>query len=239
MNNQEFNYQDLSANQQLEMSEAFPILMRKVYVWMTLALVMTGLSAYYVASSPSLTLAIFSNSILFYGLMIAEVGLVIWLSSRIHKMSLLSASLMFSVYAILNGVTMSVIFLAYTMSSIATTFFVTAGTFGVMAFIGTVTKSDLTKMGQILTMALVGMIIAIVVNLFLGNGMLDIIISVVGILVFTGLTAYDAQKIKQMLINCNEVNDQTQKLSVIGALSLYLDFINLFIYLLRFLGDRK
>ena len=125
------------------------------------------------------------------------------------------------------------------MSSIATTFFVTAGTFGVMAFIGTVTKSDLTKMGQILTMALVGMIIAIVVNLFLGNGMLDIIISVVGILVFTGLTAYDAQKIKQMLINCNEVNDQTQKLSVIGALSLYLDFINLFIYLLRFLGDRK
>jgi hypothetical protein len=206
---------------------------------MTLALVMTGLSAYYIATSPSLQLALFSSPYVFYGLMIAEVGLVIWLSSRIHKMSLLSASLMFSVYAILNGVTMSVIFLAYTMSSIATTFFVTAGTFGVMAFIGTVTKSDLTKMGQILTMALVGMIIAIVVNLFLGNGMLDIIISVVGILVFTGLTAYDAQKIKQMLIDCNEVNDQTQKLSVIGALSLYLDFINLFIYLLRFLGDRK
>ncbi len=226
-------------SQSYSFTDAYTSLMRKVYVWMTLALVMTGLSAYYVATSPSLQLALFSSPYVFYGLMIAEVGLVIWLSSRIHKMSLLSASLMFSVYAILNGVTMSVIFLAYTMSSIATTFFVTAGTFGVMAFIGTVTKSDLTKMGQILTMALVGMIIAIVVNLFLGNGMLDIIISVVGILVFTGLTAYDAQKIKQMLINCNEVNDQTQKLSVIGALSLYLDFINLFIYLLRFLGDRK
>lgn len=226
-------------SQSYSFTDAYTSLMRKVYVWMTLALVMTGLSAYYIATSPSLQLALFSSPYVFYGLMIAEVGLVIWLSSRIHKMSLLSASLMFSVYAILNGVTMSVIFLAYTMSSIATTFFVTAGTFGVMAFIGTVTKSDLTKMGQILTMALVGMIIAIVVNLFLGNGMLDIIISVVGILVFTGLTAYDAQKIKQMLINCNEVNDQTQKLSVIGALSLYLDFINLFIYLLRFLGDRK
>ena len=226
-------------SQSYSFTDAYTSLMRKVYVWMTLALVMTGLSAYYIATSPSLQLALFSSPYVFYGLMIAEVGLVIWLSSRIHKMSLLSASLMFSIYAILNGVTMSVIFLAYTMSSIATTFFVTAGTFGVMAFIGTVTKSDLTKMGQILTMALVGMLIAIVVNLFLGNGMLDIIISVVGILVFTGLTAYDAQKIKQMLINCNEVNDQTQKLSVIGALSLYLDFINLFIYLLRFLGDRK
>lgn len=226
-------------SQSYSFTDAYTSLMRKVYVWMTLALVMTGLSAYYIATSPSLQLALFSSPYVFYGLMIAEVGLVIWLSSRIHKMSLLSASLMFSIYAILNGVTMSVIFLAYTMSSIATTFFVTAGTFGVMAFIGTVTKSDLTKMGQILTMALVGMIIAIVVNLFLGNGMLDIIISVVGILVFTGLTAYDAQKIKQMLINCNEVNDQTQKLSVIGALSLYLDFINLFLYLLRFLGDRK
>ena len=226
-------------SQSYSFTDAYTSLIRKVYVWMTLALVMTGLSAYYVATSPSLLLAIFSNSILFYGLMIAEIGLVVWLSARIHKMSLAAASLMFSLYAILNGVTMSCIFVAYTMSSIATTFFVTAGTFGVMAFIGTVTKSDLTKMGQILTMALVGMIIAIVVNLFLGNGMLDIIISVVGILVFTGLTAYDAQKIKQMLINCNEVNDQTQKLSVIGALSLYRGFINLFLYLLRFLGDRK
>ncbi|MBR6196691.1 MAG: Bax inhibitor-1/YccA family protein [Bacteroidaceae bacterium] len=226
-------------SQSYSFTDAYTSLIRKVYVWMTLALVMTGLSAYYVASSPSLTLAIFSNSILFYGLMIAEVGLVIWLSARIYKMSLLTATLMFSAYAILNGVTMSCIFLAYTMSSIATTFFVTAGTFGVMALVGSVTKTDLTKMGQILLMALIGVIIASLVNIFLGNGMLDIIISVVGILIFTGLTAYDAQKIKQMLINCNEVNDQTQKLSVIGALSLYLDFINLFLYLLRFLGDRK
>ena len=220
-------------------TDAYTSLIRKVYVWMTLALVMTGLSAYYVATSPSLMLAIFSNSIVFYGLMIAEVGLVMWLSARIHKMSLASASLMFSIYAILNGVTLSSIFVLYTASSIATTFFITAGTFGVMAFIGTVTKTDLTKMGKILMMALIGMLIAIFVNIFLGNGMLDIIISAVGVLVFTGLTAYDAQKIKAMLMECPNADEQTQKLSVLGALSLYLDFINLFLYLLRFLGDRK
>lgn len=221
------------------LENAYSVLMRKVYVWMSLALVMTGLSAYYVATSPSLFLAIASNQILFYGLLIGEVGLVIWLTSRINKLSLVSASLLFSVYAILNGVTMSFIFLAYTMSSIATTFFVTAGTFGVMAFIGTVTKTDLSKMGQVLLMALIGIIIATVVNIFLQNSMMDIIISGLGVLIFTGLSAYDAQKIKNMLMYCNDVNDSTQKLAVIGALSLYLDFINLFLYLLRFLGDRK
>lgn len=221
------------------LENAYSVLMRKVYVWMSLALVMTGLSAYYVATSPSLLLAIASNQILFYGLLIGEVGLVIWLTSRINKLSLVSASLLFSVYAILNGVTMSFIFLAYTMSSIATTFFVTAGTFGVMAFIGTVTKTDLSKMGQVLLMALIGIIIATVVNIFLQNSMMDIIISGLGVLIFTGLSAYDAQKIKNMLMYCNDVNDSTQKLAVIGALSLYLDFINLFLYLLRFLGDRK
>lgn len=134
---------------------------------------------------------------------------------------------------------LSVIFVAYTTSSIATTFFVTAGTFAAMAVIGTVTKTDLTKMGSILLMALIGIIIATVVNLFLHNETMDIVISGIGVLVFTGLTAYDAQKIKLMAEQAEEVNDSTQKIAVLGALSLYLDFINLFLYLLRFMGNRK
>jgi hypothetical protein len=172
--------------------------------------------------------------------MIAEVGVVIWLSARLHKLSFASAAGLFTVYSVLNGVTMAAIFAAYTMTSIATTFFVTAGTFGVMAFFGTVTKTDLSKMGKILMMGLIGVIIAAVVNIFLGNSMLELIISVVGVVIFTGLTAWDAKKIKSMMMEYGtEVNEMTQKLAVIGALSLYLDFINLFLYLLRFLGSRN
>lgn len=230
---------DYSSSSSYSFENVYAVLMRKVYLWMTLALVLTGVTAFYVATSPSLLLAIFSSKFVFFGLMGAELVLVIWLSSRIHSLSLATASILFGIYAILTGVTMSAIFVAYTASSIATTFFITAGTFGLMAFIGTVTKTDLTKMGNILLMALIGIIIATVVNLFLGNAMLQIIISALGVLIFTGLTAYDAQKIRGMLINCNEVNDSTQKLAVIGALELYLDFINLFLYLLRFLGNRK
>jgi FtsH-binding integral membrane protein len=147
---------------------------------------------------------------------------------------------MFLLFSILNGVTLSAIFVVYTMSSIATTFFVTAGTFAAMAFIGYTTKKDLTKIGGILLMALIGLIIASVVNIFLKNSMMDIVISAIGVLIFVGLTAYDAQKIKEMMLDCGtEVNDFTQKLAVFGALSLYLDFINLFLYLLRFLGKQR
>ncbi len=231
---------DYASSHGFSFADAYTTLMRKVYVWMTLALVLTGLTAYYVASSPSMMLALFSNQILFYGLMIGEIGLVIWLTARLHKMSFAAAACLFSLYSIINGVTMSFLFLAYTMSSIATTFFVTAGTFAVMAFFGTVTKTDLTKMGKILMMGLIGIIIASVVNIFLGNSMMELVISVIGVVIFTGLTAYDAQKIKAMMMQYgSEVNEMTSKLAVIGALSLYLDFINLFLYLLRFLGDRK
>jgi len=227
------------ASHSISFADAYSSLMRKVYLWMTLALVVTGLTSYYVATSNEMMYTIFSNQILFYGLMLAELGVVIWLSARIHKLSFPAAAGLFTLYSILNGVTMSVIFIAYTMTSIATTFFITAGTFGVMAFIGTVTKTDLSKMGKILLMALIGIIIASIVNIFLGNSMMELIISVAGVVIFTGLTAWDAQKIKVMLSQCDDVNDSTQKLAVIGALSLYLDFINLFLYLLRFFGNRK
>lgn len=215
-------------------------LMRNVYSWMTLALVITGFVSLYMAKSQTLLSMIMQNSMLLWILLIAEIGLVIFLSARIHRISFTTATLLFIAYSILNGVTMAFIFLIYTMTSIATTFFVTAGTFGVMALYGYVTKKDLSRIGNICIMALIGLIIAIVVNIFLKNSMMDLIISGIGILLFVGLTAYDSQKIKQLLTADDiEVNETTQKIALLGSITLYLDFINLFLYLLRFLGDRK
>lgn len=215
-------------------------LMRNVYSWMTLALVITGFVSMYVAKSYTLISMIMQNSIAFWGLLIAEIGLVVYLSARIHRISFTTATLLFIAYAILNGVTMAFIFLVYTMSSIATTFFITAGTFGIMALYGYVTKKDLTHIGNICFMALIGLIIASLVNIFLHNSMMDLIISCVGVLLFVGLTAYDSQKIKQLLTGEGiEINETTQKIALMGAMTLYLDFINLFLYLLRLLGDRK
>lgn len=221
-------------------SSAFASLMQKVYLWMTLALAVSGLTAYYVASSPNLLYAIYSNTLLFWGLFIVEIGLVVWLTAAFNKISFTTATLLFLAYAILNGVTLSFIFIAYTAESITQTFLVTAGTFAAMAFIGSVTKKDLTKLGGILLMALIGLIIAGIVNMFLKSGPVAMVISAIGVLVFVGLTAYDAQKIKQMMLQCGDsVNDLTQKIAVLGALTLYLDFINLFLYLLRFLGKSR
>ena len=215
-------------------------LMRNVYSWMTLALVITGFVSLYMAKSQTLLSMIMQNSMLLWILLIAEIGLVIFLSARIHRISFTTATLLFIAYSILNGVTMAFIFLIYTMTSIATTFFVTAGTFGVMALYGYVTKKDLSRIGNICIMALIGLIIATVVNIFLKNSMMDLIISGIGILLFVGLTAYDSQKIKQLLTADDiEVNETTQKIALLGSITLYLDFINLFFNLLRFLGDRK
>ena len=239
MENQEFNYQNLSANQQLQASEAFPVLMRKVYVWMTLALAITGMTAYHVATSETLLNAIFTSKTLFYGLFIAELALVVGVSAAINRLSLLTATLMFILYSVINGATMSVIFLVYDASSIATVFFITAGTFGTMAAIGYTTKKDLTSAGRILFMALVGLVIATLVNLFLKNPMITMILSYIGVIVFVGLTAWDSQKIKQMLLQAPEVNEGTQKVALLGALTLYLDFVNLFLYLLRIFGRRR
>lgn len=221
-------------------STSFATLMQKVYLWMTLALAVSGLTAYYVASNENLVYAIYSNSLLFWGLFIVEIGLVIWLSAAFNKISFQTAALLFLAYSVINGVTLSFIFLAYTATSIATTFGVTAATFAAMALVGSVTKKDLTKLGGIFLMALIGLIIAGVVNMFLRNTMLDMVISGIGVIIFVGLTAYDAQKIKQLMWeHGTAVNGLTQKLAVLGALTLYLDFINLFLYLLRFLGKSR
>jgi len=225
--------------QELEMSTAFPILMRKVYLWMTLALVITGFTAYYVASSEALMMALFSNQIIFWGLVIGELVLVFSLSAAINKLSLTAATLMFVLYSVINGATMSFIFLVYTASSVTNVFLITAATFAVMAFFGYFTKTDLTSWGKILMMALIGIIIATIVNIFTKSEGLAVILNYLGVLVFVGLTAYDSQKIKQMLMQAPDAGEGAQKVALLGALSLYLDFINLFIYLLRILGSKR
>jgi hypothetical protein len=224
---------------ELEMSAAFPVLMRKVYLWMALALVVTGLTAYFVATNETLITMLVTNQILFWGLAIAELGLVIGLTAAINKLSLTTATLMFVLYSVINGATMSFIFLIYTASSITNVFFITAGTFAAMAAFGYFTKTDLSSMGKYLMMALIGIIIATIVNIFTKSEGLAVVLNYIGVLVFVGLTAYDSQKIKQMLLAAPDAGEGAQKVALLGALSLYLDFINLFLYLLRILGNRR
>ena len=217
---------------------SFPALMSKVYLWMTLALVVTGMTAYYVASSPAILYAIVSNQIAFWGLFIGELVLVFVLSSRIMSLSFVTASLMFVIYSIMNGVFFSFILRAYTEQSIATTFLITAGTFGAMSLFGFVTKRNLSTMGRILFMLLIGLIIATVVNIFMKAEGLTLILNYAGVVIFVGLTAYDTQSIKQMLQEHGD-KEGAEKIALLGSLSLYLDFINLFIYLLRFFGESR
>lgn len=238
MNYTDYELKEYAGERQWDVSAAFPVLMRKVYVWMTLALVITGFTAYAVAATPNLQQLVFANTWVLWGLIIAEVGLVIAINAAINKLSLAMATLLFILYSVINGATLSVIFVAYSIGTISKVFFITAGTFAVMAFIGYVTKTDLSKMGKILFMALIGIIIATVVNIFVKSSGLDMILSYVGVLVFVGLTAYDTQKIKQMLWQAGNVSETSQKVALLGALSLYLDFINLFLYLLRIFGRR-
>ena len=220
-------------------SVSFPTLMQKVYTWMTLAMVITGVTAYGVANSPSLLAMIFGNQIVFWGMIIAEFALVFMITGMLNRVSLTTATLMFVAYSVLNGAVLSSIFMVYTMSSIGQVFFITAATFAVMAFIGYTTKTDLTSMGKILFMALIGIIIATVVNIFLHSTGLQTVVSYLGVLIFVGLTAYDSQKIKNMLYDQDAADESAQKLALVGALTLYLDFINLFLYLLRILGSRR
>lgn len=213
-------------------------ILNKVFLWMTVGLALTGTTAIWVADNTPLI-----NSLLGWpmiGLFLVQLGLVFWLSARVMHMQPATAAIVFLAYSFLTGITLAPIFLVYTASSIGMTFLITAGTFGAMATYGIVTKTDLTRIGNILIMALIGIIIASVVNIFLGSGILDFIISIVGVIVFTGLTAYDAQKIKDMSIQMQGESADTQfKISILGALTLYLDFINLFIMLLRLFGDRR
>ena len=210
----------------------------KVYGWMAFALVVTGGVAWVTISTP-LGEMVRSNPLLFYGALIGELLLVIGLSAAINKMSAATATGVFVLYSALNGLTLSVVFLVFTAESIASTFFVTAGTFGAMSLYGYYTKTDLTSIGNLCFMALFGVIIASVVNLFLANSALYWITTYVGIAVFVGLTAYDTQKIKRMGLAGIEEGDAAQKGAIMGALALYLDFINLFLLLLRLFGRRR
>lgn len=211
----------------------------KVYAWMSMALMITALTAVYVASSQELTRAILGNRIAFLVLIFGELGLVMFLSAALDRMSAMTATLLFIAYSVLNGLTLSVIFLVYTASSIGTTFFVTAGTFGVMSIYGYTTKRDLTSWGNLLFMALIGFIIASVVNLFLQSETVYWVCTYMGILVFVGLTAYDTQKIKEMGAAGFDNSENMRKGAIMGALALYLDFINLFLLLLRLFGGRR
>ena len=217
------------------LTNVFSALMRKVYTWMTLALVITGVTAYGVANSPTLLTTIYGSGLM-WGLIIAEFVLVFAISGAINKLSLSTATLLFIIYSVVNGATLSSIFVIYEPMVITKVFFITAGTFGAMALYGYTTKKDLTSIGKILFMALIGLVIATVVNMFLKSPSFDYILSYIGVAIFIGLTAWDSQKIKQMLQVQYDMSEGAQKLALLGALTLYLDFINLFLYLLRIFG---
>jgi FtsH-binding integral membrane protein len=214
---------------------------RGVYMWMAIGLGLTGLVAYGVATSPALVGTFILNRPVFYGLIIAELAIVFGMSMAINKISSGLATLFFLIYSTINGLTMSVIFLIYTGESIGVVFFITAGMFGALAAYGYATKRDLTSMGQFFFMGLVGLVIASVVNIFLRSDALTWAISVVGVVVFCGLTIYDSNKLKAYAIeNAGTLGDeQSKKVAIFGALSLYLDFVNLFLMLLRLFGGRR
>lgn len=217
----------------------FSSLVSKVYLWMTMALAITGLTAYYVANS-GLVFTLANSAGIFWGLLIAELAVVWILSANIMRLSFPVAGIMFALYSILNGATCSFILLAYTAESIATTFFVTAGTFGAMSLVGAFIKKDLSSIGRMLMMALIGIIIATIVNIFVASSTLSWAITYIGVLIFCGLTAYDTQKMKEMLYQYQHTGDENVlKIALMCSLSLYLDFINLFLYLLRIFGGRR
>ncbi len=209
----------------------------KVYGWMAVGLGLTALVAFLVAGSPDLLRALVGNRLVFFGLMIAELGLVFFLSARATHLAPGTAAGLFALYSALNGVTLSVILIAYTGESVAGTFVVTAGMFGALAFFGSTTKRSLAGFGQFLMMGLIGLVLASILGIFWHNDALQFLISVVGVIVFTGLTAYDAQLLKQMALALPE--GPLGSYAIVGALSLYLDFINLFLMLLRFTGGRR
>jgi len=240
-----YPYQDKSAIQEVDalFSDTFMSVMRHVYLWMCLGLFITGFVSFAFIYTPLfyVLVGILQVPFLFLGLLIGEVALVWWLSARIGRLSIGASRLGFLVYAILNGITMSVIFLAYTGSSIALTFIAAASLFGAMGIIGYTTRVDLSKWGSYLLMGLIGFLIASVANLFFASSGLEWILSYVGIALFIGLTVYDTQRIKVMVLGALQSDDETtaQRVGLLGALNLYLDFINLFLLLLRIMGRRK
>jgi FtsH-binding integral membrane protein len=209
--------------------------MAAVYRWMTLGLAVTALVAYAVASSESALRLVFGNRAVFFGLVIAELGLVVWLSAALVRLSAAAAGGLFLLYSALNGATLSAVLLLYTGASVATAFVTASAVFGAMSVYGTVTRRDLTSWGSFLFMGLLGVVIASLVNVFVGSSMISWVVSCMGVIVFTGLAAYDTQKLRALA----RAGGGTASLPVGGALSLYLDFVNLFLSLLRLLGSRR
>ena len=212
---------------------------QQVYGWMAAALAVTGFVALSVARSGALQRFIFGSPLIFFGLIIGQLLLVVWLSARISRMTASTATAVFVGYSALNGLTMSSIFLVYAEATIAQAFFVTAGLFAVMTMYGFFTRTDLTRMGNILGMALLGFIIATVVNLFLRSEGFYWLITYAGVVIFTGLVAYDSQRIKEMALSGVGAGDEGRRYAIMGALRLYLDFVNLFLLLLRLFGRRR
>src|SRR5262245_2002701 len=231
----------------LDRSSAFPTsvgaaervtaFLRAVYGWMFAGLAITALVAYSIASSPAIVGTLATNQLLFLGLFVVQLGVVFFLSARVDRLAPGTATLLFVLSSALTGVTFSVILLAYTGASIATTFVVTAGMFGALALYGSTTARSLAGVGQFVFMGLIGLVIASIVGIFWRNQALEFLISVVGVIVFTGLTAWDAQRLKQMAADIPD--GQQGSYAILGALSLYLNFINLFLFLLRFMGGRR
>jgi FtsH-binding integral membrane protein len=211
--------------------------LRVVYGWMCVGLAITAIVAWFIATSPALVMAVAANRPLFWGLVIAQLGIVLVLSSRVQHLAASTASLLFIAYSGLTGVTISFVFLAFTGESVATTFLVTAGMFGGLAMYGTVTRRGLDGFGQFLFMGLIGVVLASFIGMFWHSNGLQFVISLLGVIVFTGLTAYDAQRLKEMALAVPDA--QGGAYAIVGALTLYLDFINLFLFALRFLGNRR
>jgi len=211
--------------------------MQQVYLWMTAGLLVTGAVSTGLMGNAGV-LALLMNPIVFFGLFIVQLVIVVGLSAMVQKMSPMMAIMIFLGYAAINGAIFTPLFMVYTKESIASTFFTTAGTFAAMAIYGATTKRDLTKMGSMLMMAFFGLLIATIVNIFLQNTVFNLVISIAGVIIFVGLTAYDVQKLTRMSQQIQSEED-SQRFAIIGALTLYLDFINLFIYLLRLLGVRR
>ncbi|MBN1106493.1 MAG: Bax inhibitor-1/YccA family protein [Deltaproteobacteria bacterium] len=214
---------------------------RSVYNWMCIGLALTGFVAYYVSTSESLLRLVFGNSLLFFGLIIVELALVFSLAGMVNRMSAGTATALFVIYSALNGVTLSFIFILYARASIVSTFFICSATFLGCSIYGWTTKRDLTSLGGFLMMGLIGIIIASLVNVFIGSSAVSAVISYIGVIVFVGLTAYDTQKLKNMALTQPAGLDGAviRKGAILGALSLYLDFINLFLMLLRIFGQSR
>ena len=229
--------QDAPFTPSLSVSDQVATFLRVVYGWMAAGLAITAVTAWLVSSSPAIAMTIATNRLLFWGLVIAQLGIVFTLSARVQRLAPATASLLFVVYSALTGVTLSFVLLLYTGESLAATFVVASGTFGALALFGTTTRRSLDGFGQFLFMGLVGVVLASIVGIFWRNDAFQFVLSFIGVIVFAGLAAYDAQRLKAMALATPA--GQSGSYAIVGALALYLDFINLFLFLLRFMGNRR